>query len=375
MAETLQTSPHLGILHGRPSTFLERGVCVPFTTPLLSQARLRMDRYGQLECLLPGFSGGKGTYVFSWKTVPEVFRTTLHDRALHREIQERKANTPDAMRSAALSVAARGLAGIAAAVVATEALEKEQRYAVVTNYVLVLELLREAGVNAPDLIRAMADAEQARQMAKNALKWIADSYGMTADEMYALAEEISAQLAPVGFPHSPTPGRLRDLVRRLGEFRDQMNQWAGTDATDAAGLATFLAKVADETLGIAQARLTSLDWLLVKTRALMVEPAVRAEARSLMGTLSWLMDGWDYMVQIWQDAADQSDDVQRQTLCELFRIAPVIPMEELASNENLDVEALRAVQRRWVRGNQDWRTGGLDYDAVRRIEAAKANIA
>ena len=42
---------------------MERGASVPFTTPMLSGARVRpADRIG-LELLMPNPSGGRGTYI------------------------------------------------------------------------------------------------------------------------------------------------------------------------------------------------------------------------------------------------------------------------------------------------------------------------
>ena len=46
-----------------PTTFLERGVVVPFTTPLLAGARARSARKPGIELVLHNPSGGLGVYV------------------------------------------------------------------------------------------------------------------------------------------------------------------------------------------------------------------------------------------------------------------------------------------------------------------------
>ena len=74
-----------------PATFAERGATVPFTTPVLAAARLRSTQPERVEYLIPGLSGSKGTYVIPAKSVPEMFRLTVHDRALLEEM-ERKGN-------------------------------------------------------------------------------------------------------------------------------------------------------------------------------------------------------------------------------------------------------------------------------------------
>lgn len=374
MSTAVPTAP-LGIIHGRPSTFAERGVCMPFTTPILAQARIRMDRYEQLECLLPGFSGGKGTYVFSWKSVPEVIKITLHDRALHKEILENGANSPDTIRFSALAVAARGFAGLAAAHQAKQALALDQQYVVLTNYVFVLDLLKLVGVSTPELLKTGLGTDEARQMAKDALNRVAENFQMTPDALYSRVEELSLQLAHVGLPQAPQPGRLRTLMDRLRAFEKSVLAWGTVESTEASGLATFMAECAQQTVALAEARFSRLDRLFRKTRDIVVGGnKVAAEVDSIVTALSWLLDGWEYICQLWEDSHDQSEDMQRIAICEVFRIAPVIPSEELVANENFDVEDLKRVQRRWVRANQDWRTGGLDYDAVRRIEHLKARV-
>ena len=375
VSTAVPTAP-VGVIHGRPSTFAERGVCVPFTTPILAQARIRMDRYEQLECLLPGFSGGKGTYVFSWKTIPEVIKITLHDRALHKEILEYGANSPDTIRHCGLTIAARGFAGLAAAHQAKQALALDQQYVVLTNYVFVLELLKLVGVSTPELLKTGLGTDEARQTAKDALNRVAESFKIAPDSLYARVEELSLQLAPVGLPQAPRPGRLRSLIDRLQDFEKSLLSWGAVEATEAAGLAGFIADCAQQTVSLAETRIARLDKLMKKVRDIVVGGnKVAEELDSTIVNLSWLLDGWDYICQLWEDSRDQSEDMQRIAVCEIFRIAPMIPSAELAANESFDMEDLKRVQRRWVRANQDWRTGGLDYDAVRRVEQLKAKVA
>ncbi|MBU6498939.1 MAG: hypothetical protein KGQ40_10460, partial [Rhodospirillales bacterium] len=49
-----------------PSTFLERGVAVPFTTPQLAGARARPGTRVPLELVVPNPSGGRGHYILPW---------------------------------------------------------------------------------------------------------------------------------------------------------------------------------------------------------------------------------------------------------------------------------------------------------------------
>ena len=84
-----------------PRTFLEWGVAVPFTTPLLGSGRVRPGRRGRPEMILPNPSGGRGLYVFDLAAAPEVTSLTLHDRLLLERLLALPAVTPSEIRTAA----------------------------------------------------------------------------------------------------------------------------------------------------------------------------------------------------------------------------------------------------------------------------------
>ena len=93
-----------------PRTFLEWGVAVPFTTPLLSSGRVRPGRRGRPEMLMPNPSGGRGLYVFDLAAAPEVTSLTLHDRLLVERLLELPAPSPSDIRKVAHEVAIEGAA-------------------------------------------------------------------------------------------------------------------------------------------------------------------------------------------------------------------------------------------------------------------------
>ena len=98
-----------------PRTFLEWGVAVPFTTPLLSSGRVRPGRRGRPEMLMPNPSGGRGLYVFDLAAAPEVTSLTLHDRLLVERLLALPALSPSEIRKVAQEVAIEGAAGRRAA--------------------------------------------------------------------------------------------------------------------------------------------------------------------------------------------------------------------------------------------------------------------
>src|SRR5690606_28232385 len=109
----------------QPAKFEERGTAVAFTTPALSQARVRLDNRENLELTVSAFSGVKGNYVIRWKDVPDIFSLTMHDRALQEAIQKNNSCLPPDIRRATLETAKTGLAGPEAQRSAEEALAEE----------------------------------------------------------------------------------------------------------------------------------------------------------------------------------------------------------------------------------------------------------
>lgn len=90
---------------------------------------------------MPGLAGGRGTYVIPWKSVPEMFKLTVHDRALHEAICEAPDFSPREIRLAALRVAQLGLAGRAASGSARALLQREDSLELVARFFLTLRIV------------------------------------------------------------------------------------------------------------------------------------------------------------------------------------------------------------------------------------------
>lgn len=360
-----------------PSTFAERGIAVPFTTPLLSQARLRLDRNEKFEFLLPNFTGGRGVYVMPWKSLPSVMTITLHDRLLFEEIEGGTDHTPETIRAAVLKVQASGVAGPDAAAAAERAMAEDAQYLVLTQFVLVTELLKLVGIGAQDLLKPGMTAEQSVKLARQSLGKVAQLVRIAPDDLSNRVERLGTAIAPFGLPQTPQPGRLRGLLARLEGFENAVAHWADTDVSDVAVLARYVAEVARHTLTLARERRNKLDALCAHPKQVIHdEPRFMAAIREHVGRLSWLMDGWDFIVTLWDRARQKPLETQQTTMSEISRLVPMIPREETAwMAEGFDPEALEKIQRRWVRLNEDWRTGAFDMDAVMRIEQIKAALA
>ena len=129
-----------------PTTFLERGVLIPFTTPLLGGTRARPgDKHG-LELVIPNPSGGQGVYIMDWTSIPALCRPTLHDRALNDRVAAVHSIAPSTIRRVAREVAAEGLAGEEAMQAALAATDTDRGDRTITNYLLLMALIEQVGL-------------------------------------------------------------------------------------------------------------------------------------------------------------------------------------------------------------------------------------
>ena len=327
------------------------------------------------EFILPSLSGGKGNYVMGWKSIIGSMTTTLHDRVLFDLMQQHDVDDPTKMRHVTLEVAAKGLSGPRAARKAQEVLDNEKQYQVLTTFLLVLQLLKLVNVSSKDLISEGLASENAQKRMRSALISVADRLKIPHDDLYLRIETLSALIAPIGLPHAPEPGRLRTLSGNLVVFRDTVRTWTPSLPDEMAEIGEFEARVADLTNQFTTKAVSKVDTETEGLAAMMRAwdkrfAAITAEVRQL----SWLLDGWDYVITLFNEVCDKTDKERQTMLAETFPLLPQIPREQMEVVDEKKAGALSAIQRRWVRGNEDWRTGVLDYDQVQRLEARRAAI-
>lgn len=356
------------------NTWAERGIAVPFTTPALAQARMRRDDGSKRrEFVLPNLSGGKGCYVMPWKSILGTMTTTLHDRVLFDLMQQHDVDDPIKMRHVVLEVAAKGLSGPRAARKAQEILDNEKQYQVLTTFLLVLQLLKLVNVSSKDLISEGLASENAQKRMRGALMGVADRLKIPHDDLYVRIETLSSLIAPIGLPQAPEPGRLRALTEDLIVFRDTVRNWTAAMPEEISQIGEFESRVAELTNQLANKAVLKVDNETEALAAMLRAwekrfNAITAEVKQL----SWLLDGWDYVITLFHEVSDKPDKDRQTMLADVFPMLPQIPREQLEVIDEKKAGALSVIQRRWVRGNEDWRTGVLDYDQVQRLEARRA---
>lgn len=362
-----------GAIEYAPSTFEERGAAVAFTTPLLSQTRVRRGDRSKLEVLIPSLSQGMGIYVVAWKAVPEMVSMTMHDRYLHELIVKDESCSPHEIRRATLRAARRGLAGPQAAQAARRALDEDEEQGTLTHYLLILSILKAVGLESPEMLKAGIGTEEGQRLTRQLMTRAADSLKLDATVLYARLADIAAVASPVGLARSPKPGRLLRGLNDLRHFKQSIEEWSREVRSDAAPVAAFCADVAQHTIGIGEAVLADFH-----RRIEAIGPLLRdwdteiVRVRNQANRMAWLLDGWTHITGAWDVALTEDLHQQSVTVNDLFRIIPLLPKQE--SNRDLaeDARQIKTVHRRSVKMLEDWRTGQMDVDSIRRIEAVKA---
>lgn len=358
-----------------PSSFEERGAAAPFTAPALSSARVRLDDRHNLVLLTPGFSGTDAVYVLPWTAIPDLFTMTVHDRALYEMILTSKATTPTAIRRESLRVMASGLAGPEAKAAARKSLDADEAYGIEIQATLLISLLFSLNVDVSDLVGLDFTKTDMVGASRRQLAIAVRPLGIDPDTAYERMERLAETLAFIGLPSFGTPGRLRLLLDQVRDFRLSMTQKAERADGEVSEFHRFAAEVAGKTVTLSRDCLAALDAALADLPQLVRNWAERApEIRKLSNRLSWLLDGWDYVLGFAKGMEDWSIEEFWANIETLSRLLPMIPRAEAREESEGGARYAQSVQRRRVVAMQDWRTGVLDRELVSRLELAKIQV-
>ncbi len=356
----------------QPTTFLERGASVPFTTPMLDGARVRpADRIG-LELIVSNPAGGRGSYILPWTDMGALCRPTVHDVQLTERIASLRSITPATIRRASKEIASQGLAGRAACQAASTALAMERESMVMTNFQLLLRLVQQE--EPPGTASILPEDERPADLerrARRTIAAIAPRLGQDAGEIGASLEALATLYDPIGLGPRSAPARLPHAIGRLKLLRQEAATLPTGADEHAPALLEMLVDTADVTLALAERALLDARSTAGHVTAMLI--AWRTAPIELSRTLAradWLMDGWERIGQLW--SADPSPAGRRDVLEEIASLLPVIPREAgECSGVRIEVHTIVYV-RRMIRGHHDWRTGLCVQDIIARNEALLA---
>ena len=353
----------------QPSTFLERGASVPFTTPMLAGARVRpADRLG-LEVIVPNPAGGRGDYIVPWTSLRSLCRPTVHDAMLTNRIAALHSVSPASIRRAACDVAAEGLAGRAAGAAATSAKAAEESGRVVTNFHLLLRLVQQAepagGIAPPP---AEVSPAQLELRARRTIASLAPKLRQNTETIASTLEELAAMYNPIGLGARMTRARHPHALAMLAMLRREISCLPvdGDEALEE--MVQMVVRTADTTVSLATATLREARETAVDIVKLLINWQVAPKAIGhQLARPDWLLDGWERICRLWSMAGSDAD--RRNALEEIVPLLPIIA-KEAGEWVGFHVEFERAPRtRRLVCRHEDWRTGCCVQDTIARNEA------
>ncbi len=392
-----------------PSTFAERGVSVPFTTPALGGARARPRHRGggdargsdagggeagrgdgggaasrggssarrgsRLELLVPNPSGKEGVYVVDWSQIGSLCAPTLFDRELIAAVAALPSITPATIRGAVRAAAWGGLAGEAASGAAERSAAAELQERLYAHVELLLALIRQGEARfRQDAAAAMAaeagprtGLEALERRARHVLTRLGAELNPRergGEAIGAAVEQLAALYGGIGLGERAGAARLARLHAEVVALaRDARVAAARGDAAArlVETVAAITARAAEAALRAARGRTEDVAALLAAwTRD---APPVADE----LARADWLLDGWERL------AAPREGPRTELDWLVLAGMLPVIPDEAAAwSAIALEVAAdARRMQRRVTLG-EDWRSGVTLADLVAANERALA---
>ena len=356
-----------------PTTFLERGVAVPFTTPLLAGTRARPGEKRGLELVIPNPAGGRGVYIMAWKSISALCCPTLHDRQLNERIESLVSVTPSTIRRVSREVAADGLAGEEAMEAARKAADHDKGDRLLANYLLLLALVDQIAAPTPEQkMAAVADPEEMQRRARLAVNQVAPQLRRTTNWVASALEAIGDTMSCIGVTVGSTTGRIPRLINLLRRCAQEVAAWSSAQRSDdQASYAEMVCTVAEHTLTLAETTLAQARGLtndvvgLLRSWGADPDPIIR-----LAGRPEWLLDGWEQICLLWTLAHD--DAARRAALVEMVQLVPVLPKEAKEWADQFVEIDISMRLRRLIPLNEDWRTGVTVFDLVARNEHMRA---
>lgn len=360
----------------RPLPHAERTVGIPFTTPLICGAKARLAKGGAVELLVPNPSGARGYYVMDLRATREFCQLTVHDEVLLENLLSMDAVTPATVRRCARNVAIAGSAGRDAAAAAEKAAERDDGIVNLTNYLMLMRLLRTVGIDEQELHQPAGRDKAVQNEIKRRLVALTPKIGLTADEVIDTVGDIAFYASAIGFAGSDLRNRHPVVLEQLRPFAQAIIRWSALESGDNKERAEQIADCAEWThrevaplIVDCQTRLEDIVELVRAWRD------GRDDVRERFSLPDWLLDGWPEIFTIWETATGEDRSMQRAAIAQIHRLLPLD--KTLAEGGKVEVLSLDAavLRSRSVKLHEDWKSGAMMAGMRARAEALRAGAA
>ena len=313
-----------------PATFQERGASVPFSTPVIAFARIRRNEEGLPEALVPGLSGGRGTYVLPWGGIRSMVSMSVFDRQLEKALVDQGALSPASIRQIALDLSKSGVSGADAAKAAKEALDKDNSVRVRIRQVLLQAIVDRFGDQTEPIDIASMGEQDAMLAAGRVLGTFARKQDISGDQLIDVLIEWSRLIEPIGFPEQDCEGYMRRRAQGLRDLSRDISKWADSEPPKSQRFAHELALAAQSVVEQAEFCLAAIDGCRTNLRDTVLKwPPAQAVLEREIRRIDWLVDGWDILIRRWREAEDLDRHEQRLIVAEMHQFMPILPEAEI----------------------------------------------
>ncbi|MEP3113997.1 hypothetical protein [Nisaea sp.] len=317
--------------HFWPTSFAERGIAVPFTTPSVAMARVRNDERGRLELVISGLSGSRGVYVIGWSAVPQTFKLTVFDRVLHEHIQTIDTVTPDTVREAVLRATTTGLAGEDAAEAAIQSSSKITEDRIRISLALTQHLVKHFLEDDLEIGLAELATSTGQQKVQNLLGRIARKEEIAPETLSRVLTEWGDLLEALGVLDHKPRGRYRRILDEASHFLTSYADWMRTGDIADDHPATLISDILTETLLSWEKAFKEADVYAHDPGSTLKNwDKAKSVLEALSGRIPWLEDGWAVIFAMWENALHEDHDNRLQTVSTILSGLPLMPRDEVA---------------------------------------------
>ena len=353
-----------------PQTFESRGVRTPFTTKTLRYARVSIGKGGRKMIMLPGLSGGLGTYEMPLDTLREVFDLSVHDRMMFDRVLELEDVRPQTVLEHSRMVGGTGVGGVELARVYIRRNWNEKASRELGQMAVLHQALRQLGGSAvKDMKREELMTTEGQIRARKALNRFASEHKVANDTIIDSLGEWSKMIAPVGLDLEGCQGQLRVLANELGKFAKDIDEWAISEQSDFRFMAGRVVSATRSTRDHALKRIDEVDsWNSELGKVLTDWDRAKQDIGKTIEYLWWLLDGWQELIDVWEKRSLTDRAKQRETVEEIASFAPVLPLSEISVSEQQFWVDVRVNQMLWAGELRKLGSGEIDADMMDRLE-------
>ena len=330
-------------------SFASLGASVPFTSHRLLGARIRQAADGRgLELILVNPAQTKGSYVTSWRAMPDIGAPTLFDLRLWEVLSTLKEIHPTAIRREALMVGSEGMAGRLVASAAKKARAEEQR----NELALLTQFSAQLTGASPARLTQQAPHQPDESAKVEAQKTLDKLDPTLLTSLRALAETLSS-LAPADPTEVAPLIRLKqEIAAMLSGFKACLDQGEKDGENPAF---RFLIGATDTVLHYAELGSLEIETHLGDMVGLLARPRINAaKVLERARRLEWLLDGWGVVVALWHRTPTE---LRHTVAWDLASLLPPLPREVHAWFSPDQTRTSPARLTRNILQGIDWRSG------------------